>query len=165
MLIPVHQLCGELLSALSDSALLLPLDLDSVGILDSALGAGDWTYLQIKQGATYEIVKVISVDAGEITIEREIDGTSASEFLEGAQVTFILCTSAIADIILDRQLANITITGGGAIEVVENSPGDYTLSAPEFVLTGAGKVVVTGDYETGYEVSATAPLGCCEDEL
>lgn len=162
MLIPVHQLDGVLLSALADNVLLMPLDTDSIGILDAKLGASDWTYLYIQQGVNYEIVKVTDVDGDLVTIERGVDGTSAIDFLAGADVGFILTTSAIEDIIVARQLAGITITGVGAIEVEETAPGVYNLTVPEFALTGEGKLVVTGSYEEGYVVSNETPLGCCD---
>lgn len=161
--VPVHGLRGSLAVALTDSATTMSVDDASLCLLRAIVKDDNYTYLLIRAGYNYEIVKMSGFVGTALDITRAQDGTTAQAFPVGTEVDFVLSSSAIEDIISDKLLGQVNITGEGEITVTKNGPNDYTISAPKINITSdSDKILVGGEYPN-FVISAPL-LNCCSSE-
>lgn len=159
---PVHGLRGVLQVSILAGDTSVALDSESMALLRARLGTGNHTYALIRNGYAYEVVKLTQVYATTATVVRAQDGTVAQAFLTGSQVEFVLGESAIADIILEKTLDEIQITGSGVAEVVKTGPNTYNINVPEVTLVSESPdIIVEGEYPE-FVISAPIKSDCCD---
>ena len=158
----LYGLCGELTAALTNFATSITVDDELLAKLRIALKGSDYTYLIIKTTTTYEIVRTNSFVGNTVGIIRAQDSTTAQAFASGTPVEFVMGDQAIADIISDRMLGQITLTGTGIIEVTKTSDTSYSIYAPPVsIVSESSKVLVGGEYPN-FVLSAPLVSGCCD---
>lgn len=161
MFVPVHGLRGTLKAALTDFATTISVDDGSLCLLQQRITAGDYTYLMVQTGYSYEIIKMTGFVGQQLAVTRAQDHTSAQAFPVGAEVKFVLSESAIADIINEKMLGQVEITGAGIVTVTKNSPNNYTISAPKVSITSdTDKILVGGEFPD-FVISAPLLSDCC----
>ena len=159
---PVHGVNGTVISALAIPATTLILDDATLCLLKRRLSTGDYTYLLLRQGYDYEIVKTAGFVANGVTVIRAQDNTVALAINVGAQVEFVLGAAAIQDIIVERGLAEVNIEGKGIITVVKNATNSYTISAPPIAITSDSPNILVGGAFPNFTLSAPVLTDCCD---
>lgn len=102
------------------------------------LGPADWTYLHIAVGGHYEVVKVEGAGPNNaIFVKRGREGTSRTNILAGAEITYKDTVAGIRDT-LSEQLEPITFTGTGVVEAAGSS-----LYMPNVIVASNGDVEIT----------------------
>lgn len=158
---PVHGLRGTLLSSVGTGATSLVLDFDSMALLRSRIGAEDYTYALIRTGYSYEVVKIVLVQIASVTVDRGQDGTTAQAFSAGSQIEFVLGEAAIQDIIDEKLLGEIHLTGTGVAEVTKLGPNTYNVFVPTIYITSESEdIIVEGEYPE-FVISAPIKSDCC----
>ena len=132
--------------------------------------AGNFTYLAVQDGLSYEIVRANSVTGQLVAIDRGIDGTPVSAFPRGACVGFVMGPSSVLAIggggggggnltLASTNTTTALINGG--LSATLPIPGPFNITVPQVSLTGAG---VSGTYPnfviagSGGAVSFTADV-------
>lgn len=152
---------GTLNVALTSFATTITVDDQLLAKLRLALTAVDYTYLIIKTATTYEIVKTSGFVGNTIGVMRAQEGTAAQAFAVGAAVEFVMADQAIADMINDRMLGQINITGSGMITVTKLDTNSYNIYAPPVsIVSNSDKVLVGGEFPN-FVLSAPLVSGCC----
>lgn len=157
-----YGLIGALQADLTDFAVNMTVDDVMFGRLRKCLGATDYTYLIIKTDAIYEIVKVTGFVGNTVAITRAQDGTTAQAFAMGVDVEFVMGDQAIADMINDRMLGQIDITGSGIVQVTRTGTNSFSVYAPPLsIVSNSSKILVGGEFPN---IVLSAPLasGCCD---
>src|ERR1700743_543703 len=158
----LYGLYGELEVALTTFAAAITVDDEMLAKLRIGLKGTDYTYLIIKTSTTYEIVRTNGFVGNTVAVVRAQDGTLAQAFGVGTSVEFVMGDSAISNMINERMLGQITITGGGMVTVTKNSPNNYTIYAPPVsIVSDSDKVLVGGEYPN-FILSAPLVSGCCD---
>jgi len=117
--------------------------------------AGNFSYLQIQDGLSYEIVRANSVVGQLVSIVRGVDGTAVSAFPRGASVSFVMGPSSVAalsggggapGVPIDLTLSSTNIATAlinGALTDTQALPAVFNVTVPQVSITGPG---VTGVY-------------------
>lgn len=158
---PVHGLRGTLKAPVlaGDNSFLL--DDASMGLLRARLPTGDHTYALVRSGSAYEVVKITGAYQT-AQVDRAQDGTIAQAFSAGAEVEFVLGENAIADIIEEKSLGELQLTGTGAAQVTKLGPNSYEVYVPEITLTSETEdIIVEGEYPS-FVISAPVKSDCCD---
>lgn len=140
-------------ATLSSGAVRMLLVLADANELAARLGVGGFTYLQIQDGLSYEIVRATLVQGNLVSIDRAIDGTSASAFPRGSCVSFVMGPSSVAaigggggggggNLTLASTNPNTALINGASSQTLA-LPGPFNITVPQVSLTGAG---VSGSY-------------------
>lgn len=158
----LYGLCGELTASLTDFATSITVDDEMLGKLRLGLVGADYTYLIIKTSTAYEIVRTNGFVGNSVSVIRGQDGTSSQAFPLGTTVEFVMGDQAIADIINDRMLGQIDITGSGMITVTKTSNNSYEIYAPEVTITSESDKVLVGGEFPNFILSAPLVGGCCD---
>ncbi len=159
---PVHGLNGVLTAGITNFAATIYLDYESLAMLKSRLPPGDHTYLLIRQAYAYEVVRTSAILPTAITVVRAQDGTAALAFPAGAVVEFVLSEAAIAEIIQQKALGEIEITGGGIVTVEKLGTNYYKISAPEITLSSESPDILVGGEFPDFVISAPIKSDCCD---
>lgn len=160
---PVHGINGSLTQALTAAGGVIYVDDSTLCLLKRRLlDSGDYTYLLLRQAYDYEIVKTTGFSANAVSVERAQDGTVAQAFPIGTEVEFVLSASAIADLIADRGLAEVNITGGGIVTVTKLGTNEYSISAPPVDITSDSPNVLVGGEFPNFVLSAPLLVDCCD---
>lgn len=158
----LYGLCGELALALTDFATAITVDDELLGKLRLGLKDPDYTYLIIKTATAYEIVRTNGFVGNNVAIIRGQDATVAQAFPSGTTVEFVMGDQAIADMINDRMLGQINLTGEGIITVTKTSDNSYSIYAPPVsIVSESDKVLVGGEFPN-FVLSAPLVSGCCD---
>lgn len=159
----IYGLVGTLTVDLTDFATAMTVDDATLAILKKTLiSDDDYTYLIIKTTTAYEIVKATGFVGNTVAITRAQDSTAAQAFIAGTEVDFVMGDSAIADIINDKMLGQIEITGGGMVTVTKLGANSYKVSAPAIsIVSESDKILVGGEFPD-FVLSAPAVSGCCD---
>lgn len=159
---PVHGIRGVLTAPITAFSVILFVDNDSLCLLQKRLpDAGDYTYLLIRAAYDYEIVKVTAVSSVGVTVERGQDNTTAQTFLTGSAVEFVLSEAAIAEIINQKALGEVVITGEGMVTVQKTGPNQFLISAPEIDLTSDSSSILVGGEFPNFVISSPLLTDCC----
>lgn len=159
----IYGLVGSLTANLTNFATTMTVDDSTLAILNKTLiNSGDYTYLIIKTTTTYEIVQVTGFTGNNVNIVRAQDGTTAQAFNSGTEIDFVMGDSAIADIINEKMLGQITITGSGMVTVTQLGPNSYQISAPPISITSESDKVLVGGEFPNFVLSAPIVSGCCD---
>lgn len=159
---PVHGIKGILLAPITDFGTTIYLDSDTMALLRKRVPAGDHTYLLIRQAFDYEIVRTSVIDNAFVTILRGQDGTTPQAFPAGAVIEFVLSETAIEEIITEKALGSVEITGGGIVTVEKLGTNTYKVSAPEITLTSEDDSILVGGTFPNYVISAPIKSDCCD---
>jgi hypothetical protein len=158
----LYGLNGELTAALTDFATSLVVDDELLAKLRLGLKGADYTFLIIKTTTAYEIVRTNGFIGNTVSIVREQDGTAPQAFPSGTTVEFVMGDQAIADMINDRMLGQINLTGEGIIEVTKTSDNSYSIFAPPVsIVSDSDKVLVGGEFPN-FILSAPLVSDCCD---
>jgi len=158
----LYGFCGELSNDLTSFATAIQVDDSLLSKLRLALTGTDYTYLIIKTSSTYEIVRTTSFVGTSIGVIRAQEGSIAQAFSIGDAVEFVMGDQAIADIINQKMLGDVTITGEGIISVTKNGPNDYSIYAPPITITSESDKVLVGGEFPDFVLSAPLVSGCCD---
>lgn len=159
----IYGLVGNLIADLTNFAVAMAVDDATLAILKQTLiDSDDYTYLIIKTTTTYEIVKATGFTGSTVNITRAQDGTTAQAFVSATEVDFVMGDSAIADIINQKMLGQIDITGNGMVIVTKLGTNAYQISAPPIsIISESNKVLVGGEFPN-FVLSAPTVSGCCD---
>lgn len=158
---PMHGLQATLLTALGTGNTVAQLDSNSIAMLKARLGTGNHTYVLIKNAAAYEIAKITAVYADSVTLVRGQDGTTAKVFALGSSVEFVLGEAAIQDIIEEKMLSEVHITGSGIADVQKVGLNTYIINVPTINITSESPdILVSGEYPE-FVISAPIKSDCC----
>lgn len=158
----LYGLCGELSVALTDFATSMTVDDGLLAKLRLGLIDTDYTYLIIKTATAYEIVRTNNFVGNNIAIIRGQDSTVPQAFPAGTAVEFVMGDQAIADMINDRMLGQINITGSGIVTVIKTSDNSYSIYAPPVnIVSESDKILVGGEFPN-FVLSAPLVSGCCD---
>ena len=158
----LYGLCGELASALTDFATTLTVDDELLCKLRLGLKGTDYTYLIVKTATAYEIVRTNGFVGNSVNIIRAQDSTTPQTFSSGTAVEFVMGDQAIADMINDRMLGQITLTGEGIITVTKTSDNSFSIYAPPVSITSESDKVLVGGEFPNFVLSAPLVSGCCD---
>lgn len=158
----LYGLSGELSVDLTDFAATISVDDSMLAKLRIGLGSGDYTYLIVKTDTTYEIVRTNGFIGNTISVVRAQDDTTAQAFDSGSTVEFVMGDQAIADIINDRMLGEVSITGSGMVTVTKLDSNTYSIYAPIVTITSSSDKVLVGGEFPDFVLSAPLVSGCCD---
>lgn len=158
----LYGFCGELTAALTSFATAIVVDDELLAKLRIALTGTDYTYLIIKTTTTYEIVRTNGFVGNTVGVIRAQDGTTAQAFSANDTVEFVMGDAAIADMINDRMLGQIELTGSGMITVTKTSDNSYEIFAPEVTITSESDKILVGGAFPNFILSAPLVSGCCD---
>jgi hypothetical protein len=159
---PVHGVRGYLTAAINTMVTAILLDDATVCLLKNMLPVGDYTYLLIQTGYSYEIVKTVSFTGNALNVVRAQDGTTAQSFPMNASVVFVLSQSAINDIVSQQSIGQIDLIGTGIVTVTKTGPNQFTIDAPEVSITSdSEKIIVGGDFPN-FVISSPLIQDCCD---
>lgn len=160
---PVHGVEGYLLSDIDslDSSMLV--DDATAAILSRVLEYGThYTYLMLREGLNYELVRTAAIKGNQIGITRGQDSSTPQDFTSAStSVLFVLSASAIADIIQDKALGEVELVGAGIVTVTKLATNSYSISAPEVTLESDTDQVLVGGSFPDFTISAPEKKGCC----
>lgn len=162
MLKTFYGLSGTLTVALTNFATAMTVDDSTLAKLRVGLGTSDYTYFIIKTSTTYEIVKVTGFVGNTLAVTRAQDGTIAQAFSVGDAAEFVLGDTAIADLINDKMLGEVNITGEGMVTVTKLGTNSYKISAPEITITSNSTKILVGGAFPNFVLSAPLVSGCCD---
>lgn len=158
----LYGLYGELTVNLTTFATGITVDDELLAKLRLGLKTGDYTYLIIKTTTAYEIVRTNGFLGNTLPVIRNIDGTVPQAFPVGTAVEFVMGDQAIADMINQRMLGQINLTGDGIITVTKTSDNSYSIYAPPIsIVSDSDKVLVGGEFPN-FVLSAPLVSGCCD---
>src|SRR5574340_1256519 len=158
----LYGLCGELTVALTTFATSMTVDDELLAKLRLGLVNSDYTYLIIKTATAYEIVRTNGFVGNNVAILRAQDGTVAQAFPANTTIEFVMGDQAIADMINDRMLGNLTITGSGMITVTKVGTNNFDIYAPPISITSTSTKVLVGGEFPNFVLSAPLVSGCCD---
>lgn len=158
----LYGLCGILAAPATNFATSITVDDELLAKLRLGLAGTDYTYLIIKTTTAYEIVRTNGFVGNTVAIIRAEDGTTAQAFPAGTTVEFVMGDQAIADMINDRMLGQINITGTGIIEVTKTSDTSYSIYAPPVTIVSESDKVLVGGEFPNFVLSAPLVSGCCD---
>ena len=157
----LHGLQGTLAAALSSGGTVLTVDSESMGLLRCRLADGNHSYLLISNASGYEVVKLVDVQNTTATIVRGQDGTTARAFTAGSKVEFVLGDAAVQDIINEKLLGQVHLTGTGVAQVTKLGPNTYNIFVPPITIVSASTdIIVEGEYPA-FVISAPIKSDCC----
>lgn len=159
---PVHGLSGILTADITAFSASMRMDNYAFCLLKDRVKPGDHTYLVLRNGYSYEIVKVTGVSGLEVLITRAQDGTTAQAFTEGSPVEFVFTEQAIADVINEKAVGQIEITGEGIVNVQKIGDNQYVISAPPITITSEAPEILVGGEFPNFVLSAPAKADCCD---
>jgi hypothetical protein len=158
---PMHGLYGTIQATINSGATSIILDSDSIALLKARLGNGNHTYAVLHSGVSYEVVKILSVQANNISVLRAQDGTTATGFPSGAALDFVLGESAIQDILSEKMLTETIVTGSGTAVVTRLGLNNYNIYVPPVNLTSQSPDIIVGGSYPNYVLSAPIKSDCC----
>lgn len=159
----LYGLSGELVLALTTVATSITLDDETMAKIAIGLSNGqNYTYLIIQTPTTYEVVLTESFLNGAINIARGQDGTTAQAFPAGSQVSFCMGDAAIAAMINERALGQLTLTGSGIVTVTQTGTNEYQISAPPVQITSESDNILVGGEFPDFVLSTPVINGCCD---
>ncbi len=151
----LYGLAGSLAAPLTSIATSIVLDDSTMAKLAKALSNGaDYTYLIIQTAASYEIVLTQAFLNNAISIARGQDGTTPQAFPTGTTVQFVMGDAAIADMINERMLGQLNITGSGIVTVTKTGTNAYQISAPAIDITSQSSNILVGGQFPNFILSA-----------
>lgn len=154
---------GWLEESISSASSLLPIDLDTLAILQANVNfnAGEWTYLLITEGTLQEEVKVTGISSNYLVVERGASGSTPRAFTDTALVTNTVGSDGIRDIVAASPItSNVTVAGTGIAEVT-NTGDAYNVHVAPATVTGSDGIVVTGSYPDFNVALEGGSGGCC----
>lgn len=159
----IYGLQGTLAADLTSFATSITVDDITLCRLRKALAtAGDYTYLIIKTDSNYEIVKTNGFIGNTVGVVRAQEGSTAAAFPTNTDVEFVMGDQAIADMINDKMLGEVTITGAGIVTVTKLGDNSYQISAPAISITSNSDKVLVGGEFPNFVLSAPLVSGCCD---
>lgn len=158
----LYGLCGELTVELTAFASTLTVDDETLAKLRVGLKGSDYTYLIVKTATVYEVIRTISFVGNAVAIQRAQDNTVALDFPAGTEVEFVMGDQAIADMINNRMLGQINITGSGIVTVTQTGQNQFNINAPAVNITSTSDKVLVGGEFPAYILSAPLVSGCCD---
>lgn len=151
----LYGFCGELALALTTVATTITLDDVSMARIRQGLQSGaSYTYLIVKTTANYEVLLTQAFLGNTISVARAQDGTTAQAFPLGAEVEFCMGDAAIAAMINERALGQITLTGGGIVTVTQTGTNSYQVAAPAVSITSESDDILVGGEFPNFVLSA-----------
>lgn len=159
---PVHGVRGTLPNGVTAFADAIVVDDVSIALLKKVLKDGDYTYLMLRTGYAYEIVRTTGFVGNSISVSRAQDGTTAQAFPAGAQAEFVMSQSAIADVIDQQTFGEIELTGSGIVTVTRTGPNQYLISAPAVTITSESPNVLVGGEFPNFVLSTPEMRDCCD---
>lgn len=154
-----YGLVGRLVSNIDNSSPLIPVPAAFSGaIVFSGFSPGDTSYFALSAGGLTEVVKLVGVEENYLVVERGSCGTISYAFPTGTTIEYQVTTEGILHAInIDT---NVSIEGKGLVEVIENSPNDFSVGVEAPDIKGEGGISVFGSWPAiriGYE----SPEGNC----
>jgi len=154
--VPIQYLVASTTSFTSTGATAITTDSTTTALLLSLLGPssnGNYTTINITDGVNLEIMFILGVDAGAVTVERAQEGTTAVPLAQGATFRFVWTETSILAI---APGGTVTLTGSGAAAVT-GGPA-YNVNVPLITLNAGTGIGVSGGPST-YTISNLAPAG------
>lgn len=159
----LYGLSGTLAQPLTSVGTSIVLDDQTMAKITIGLANGtNYTYLIIQTAATYEVVLTQAFLNGAITIARGQDGTAAQAFPAGTQVSFCMGDAAIAAMINERALGQLTLTGSGIVTVTKTGTNQYQIYAPPIQITSNSSNILVGGGFPNFVLSTPVINGCCD---
>lgn len=156
---------GTLTADISAASTLIPIDSDSLALLQSQVnfGGGEWTYLTLYNDVYSEEVKVTGTQSTFLTVVRAVSGSTAKAFAAiDTEITDHVGADAIKDIIAaNPSPSSVTVGGTGLAGVTQPTTGNYVVNVQTPVFSGTDGIAVTGvwpNYSISYEGGGE---GCC----
>ena len=119
----------------------------------------DSAYFSLLAGNFYEVVRVVGVNADQLTVVRAQVGTAAQAFPIGSEVVYEVTSVAIIAQI-GVIATDVTITGDGIVEVQELAPRDYRINVPPLVMRGLRGIEIVGSWPE-FDIAFTGDDSCC----
>jgi hypothetical protein len=154
--VPIEYLQAYTASYTSNLATQITSDSTTTALLLSLLGPssnGNYTPIAVSDGVNYEIMNVLGVDTGAITVQRGQAGTTAVPLAQGASFHFRWTEQAILSV---APGGTVTCTGSGGTSV--SGGPNYTIHSDTGVIIPGAGINVAGGWPT-FTVSSTAPAG------
>ena len=153
---PIYGLSTNITAPTAAGAGIIQIDNSYANLLDAQLG-DDYTFASISDGVNFEVIRIDSVAAPNLSVTRGLDGTTTSAFPTGACIRFVWTSEGIAAIATS---GGITVTGSGAVTATETSPGVWNVDVPATTITGVSPIQVLGEFPE-YEVTFQGTYGGC----
>lgn len=156
---------GTLTADISAASTLIPIDSDSLALLQSQVnfGGGDWTYLTLSNAIYSEEIKVIGTQSTYLSVIRAVSGSVAKTFAAtDTEIVDHVGADAVKDIIAaNPSPSSVTVGGTGLASVTQPTTGNYVVGVTPPSFSGTDGIAITGiwpnigvSYEGGGE-------GCC----
>lgn len=156
--VPIQYLLSTTTSFTAPSASAITVPNSTLTLLNDLLGPssnGNFTTARVYDGINFEIMFLLGVDAGAVTVLRAQEGTTAVPLASGASLQFVWTETAILAI---APGGTVTCTGSGGT-VVTGGP-NYHISSPILNVTPGAGIAVSGSYGSGgWNISSTVPSG------
>lgn len=145
-----QKLDGSLTADISSATTLIPIDLDSLAILQSNVDfdGGEWTYLSLVGDVYTEEVKVVGITTTYLSVVRARSGSTARAFTADATEIFnVVGADAIADIVTQNPTpSSTTIVGSGIATVTNPSTNNYVVEVESPAFSGDSGVTILGSW-------------------
>ena len=163
-----NKLRGQLLADINSATTLIPIDSDTLAILQGAVdfNGGDWTYLTFDDGAFVEEVKAIGVSGSMLVVERGKSGSTPRAFSElMTVVSSFTGLDAIKDVIAATPFtSDITVGTAGLAYDSSNDPLNPIVTVDQPNFSGDGHIEIVGRWPTIQFALVPDSCGCCGGE-
>ena len=122
----------------------------------------NYTYLIVKTLTTYEVLLTESFAGNMINVARAQDGTTAQAFPQNAEIDFCMGDAAIAAMINERALGQLSLSGSGIVTVTQTGTNSYQISAPPISIVSESSKILVGGGFPNFVLSAPVIDGCCD---
>lgn len=167
MFTPTPNACGTLMFAIDSMTNVITVDGGLYARLASVLGTEgpDHTYLKIGDAPVVEYMRVqyVSSIAGQIVVDRGIDGSGPKAHAAGAYLDYILTAAAVQDIMDIGQGLEVALTVDAPLQVDTSVTNQFHLSLDPLNLTSPnGSVDIVGDWPDIELAVNPNRQGCCD---
>lgn len=152
---------GTLTANVSAAGTVLTVSPDLSGAIAASgfVNGTDVTYFSLRAANFFEVVKVTSVAANQLTVQRGQVGTTGIAFPVGTEIVYEVTSEAIIAQI-GVIATDVTITGDGIAEVQLLAPRNYRINVPPLQLQGLRGIEITGTWPE-FDIAFVGDDSCC----
>ena len=170
MFLPVHNAVGSLTADIGAADVVINATPAFVAALVAAgIDGTNHTYVRAYNQYGVEVLKVLNVVSGSIQVERGTDGSTAMAFPSGTYIEYILCATAVQELI-DESIAALgpeqTLTFAiNAPHTVQRVDDNVTIGIVyQDVVSSDGTIDVSVNVDDAIDLSVRrGAFGCCDN--
>lgn len=153
---------GQLTSNVSTGSPLLPVNSTLSGAIAATFINGvDVAFFSVRTANFYELIKIIAVNGLNLTVVRAQGGTTARAFPIGAELRYETTSESVIEQIGSIS-TDVTVTGGGLVQVNEPAHNVFKVVVPSPAFTSDNGISIVGEYPNMHFAFTREADDCCE---